>query len=88
MYDYTEQQHPFFKANSENYPTEMERLRFIRAYLDENGSKESPKKILKEVEVFSLASHFFWSLWSIVNTKTSQIPFGYWVRLIEFKFNT
>ncbi|KAF2881439.1 hypothetical protein ILUMI_24725 [Ignelater luminosus] len=78
MYDYTEKEHPFFKANLENYPTDCQRLRFIRAYLDETGSKESPQKVLEEVEVFTLASHFFWALWAIVNTKTSQIPFGYW----------
>lgn len=33
---------------------------------------------MMEVRIFSLASHLFWGLWSIVNAKISQIPFGYW----------
>ncbi|ODN04629.1 Choline/ethanolamine kinase [Orchesella cincta] len=34
--------------------------------------------IIKEAEAFALASHFFWSLWAIVNAQVSKIPFGYW----------
>lgn len=78
-YDYTEKEEPYFKANPENYPSEAQRLKFIRTYLKEVGSKENPKRVMKEVEVFTLASHFFWFLWAVINTKTSQIPFGYWV---------
>lgn len=33
---------------------------------------------MMEVRIFSLASHLFWGLWSVVNAKLSQIPFGYW----------
>lgn len=39
----------------------------------------NPEDILEEIEAYSLASHLFWTLWSIVNAKLSQIPFGYWV---------
>lgn len=35
--------------------------------------------IMKEIQAFTLASHFFWSLWGIVNAQVSKIPFGYWV---------
>ncbi|KAK4878013.1 hypothetical protein RN001_010519 [Aquatica leii] len=77
-YDYTEKEWPYFKATPSNYPNEAQRLRFVSHYLNETGSKENVKDVLKEVEVFSLASHFFWALWAIVNAKTSQIPFGYW----------
>lgn len=34
-------------------------------------------KILSEVHVFTLASHLFWCLWSIVQGQVSTIPFGY-----------
>lgn len=78
VYDYTNEDKPFFYSKPENYPTEEQRLTFIKAYLKEQGSKEDPTTILKEVEVMSLASHFFWCLWSIVNAETSKIPFGYW----------
>ncbi|KAJ8928930.1 hypothetical protein NQ314_018438 [Rhamnusium bicolor] len=77
-YDYTEPNHPFYREDWTNYPTDKQRLAFVRAYLDERGSRENPKKVLREVEVFTLASHFFWSLWGVVNAGTSKIPFGYW----------
>lgn len=44
--------------------------------------KEGPSeedRIMMEIKIFSLASHLFWGLWSIVNAKLSEIPFGYWV---------
>ena len=82
-YDYTAKEWPYFKATPENYPTSLQRLKFICHYLKETGSKENPIDVLKEVEVFSLASHLFWALWAIVNTKTSQIPFGYWEYAVE-----
>ncbi|XP_045615837.1 choline/ethanolamine kinase isoform X2 [Procambarus clarkii] len=34
-------------------------------------------KLLQEVQVFTLASHLFWALWSIVQSQVSSIPFGY-----------
>ena len=53
---------------------------------DEDFLRTSPlfneEHIIKEVEAFTLASHFFWSLWGIVNAQVSKIPFGYWVIII------
>ena len=43
--------------------------------------KEGPseeERVMMEIKIFSLASHLFWGLWSIVNAKLSEIPFGYW----------
>ncbi|KYN03283.1 Choline/ethanolamine kinase [Cyphomyrmex costatus] len=55
-------------------------LNFIRAYLRTLGKEGSleEERIMTEVRIFLLASHLFWGLWSIVNAKLSQIPFGYW----------
>lgn len=78
QYDYTEKCAPFFRHTG-NYPSESQQVRFVRAYLDEMGSKESVQAVLDEVKVFTLVSHFFWALWAVVNTQ-SQITFGYWVR--------
>lgn len=83
VYNYSEPNYPYYKEDLSNYPTEKQRLNFVKAYLNERGSREQPKKLLKEVEVFTLATNFFWALWAFVNAETSQIPFGYWVsRLI------
>jgi len=78
VYDYTNKEMPYFYENWNNYPSLEQKMQFIRTYLDDVGSEESPQQILEEVQVFSLASHFFWTLWSVINAETSQIPFGYW----------
>nr|XP_022911009.1 choline/ethanolamine kinase isoform X2 [Onthophagus taurus] len=77
-YDYTEESPPLYKENFENYPSVQQRLAFINSYLEETRKNEDPQKILKEVHTFTMATHFFWCLWSIVNTEMPVIPFGYW----------
>ena len=64
----------------------------MRAYLRTAGyrGKQTTEReaeeeaLLCEVQSFCLASHFFWGLWSAVNGKLSQIPFGYWVSTFIF----
>lgn len=80
QYDYTTPEYPFFHERPAAGPTKEQKLDFIRAYLrtlNKEGSLEE-ERILMEVRIFSLTSHLFWGLWSIVNAKLSQIPFGYW----------
>ncbi|KAL1502449.1 hypothetical protein ABEB36_007589 [Hypothenemus hampei] len=78
IYNYNEPDYPKYKEDLSNYPTIEQRLIFIKAYLNEIGSKESPEKLLREAEMFTLASNFFWTLWSFIMADTSQIEFGYW----------
>ncbi|XP_037300235.1 choline kinase A2 isoform X2 [Manduca sexta] len=88
-YDYTNPEHPFYFENQENCPTLEQKEIFIKEYLkhynsnvcddkDVGPSIDDVNHLLSEVEAFALASHLFWSLWSIVNASKSQIPFGYW----------
>ncbi|XP_054885793.1 choline kinase alpha isoform X2 [Poeciliopsis prolifica] len=87
MYDYTCEEFPFFKVDTQNYPSKAQQLHFIESYLREsdqgfdNLSEEHQMKLKEElfVEVnrFSLASHFFWGLWSIIQARLSTIEFGY-----------
>ncbi|CAB0031429.1 unnamed protein product, partial [Trichogramma brassicae] len=53
---------------------------FIRNYLRVAGKEgqAEEERMMAEIRIFSLASNLFWGLWSIVNAKLSQIPFGYW----------
>ncbi|KAB7498111.1 Choline/ethanolamine kinase [Armadillidium nasatum] len=44
-------------------------------------SHPAEEKLLQEVQVFTLTSHLFWTLWSIVQGHVSEIPFGYLVRI-------
>lgn len=85
MYNYTNKEHPYYSVNRENAPNRQQKLTFIRAYLDEQGSKEDPEKVLEEVEIFKLGCHMLWCLWSIVNADISQITFGYWVGINNYK---
>ncbi|NWS01559.1 CHKA kinase, partial [Motacilla alba] len=62
-------------------------LHFIRHYLSvlPGGAGRAPREeqarleeeMLREIERFTLASHFFWGLWSVVQAKISTIRFGY-----------
>lgn len=61
-------------------------LNFVKSYLRTVGKEgaSEEERIMMEIKVFSLASHLFWGLWSIVNAKLSEIPFGYWVSCKNF----
>lgn len=83
--DYTNPQFPFFFHNKEQYPTKEQRQDFISAYLRKDNedivnyapSCEEIESVEEEVRIFSMASHLFWSLWSVVNAY-QNIEFGYW----------
>ncbi|XP_026577708.1 choline/ethanolamine kinase [Pseudonaja textilis] len=87
VYSYAHDEWPFYKASPENYPSREQQLHFIRCYLEEAGGKADPPspeeqerleaKMLLEISRFTLASHFFWGLWSILQAKISTIEFGY-----------
>ncbi|TNN00828.1 choline kinase alpha [Takifugu rubripes] len=87
MYDYSCEEFPFFKVNPQSYPSKALQLHFIDNYLrasdpgfvnlyaaDQLKMKEA---LYVEVNRFSLASHFFWGLWSIIQARLSTIEFGY-----------
>jgi hypothetical protein len=40
---------------------------------------EEMARLLRELQAFTLASHFFWGLWSVCYASISTIPFDYWV---------
>uniref|UniRef100_A0A8C4PZ61 ethanolamine kinase n=1 Tax=Eptatretus burgeri TaxID=7764 RepID=A0A8C4PZ61_EPTBU len=83
MYDYTHNSWPFYKVNTQNYPSREQQLRFCTAYLKEFGDHANHlgdadmDRMLLEVNRYALASHFFWCLWSIIQASISTIPFGY-----------
>ncbi|KAI4486426.1 hypothetical protein M0804_005796 [Polistes exclamans] len=80
QYDYTEGNYPFFQERTDSGPSKEQKLNFIKSYLRtvQKESQTEEERIMMEIKIFSLASHLFWGLWSIVNAKLSEIPFGYW----------
>lgn len=84
-FDYTNPQFPYFYHNKEQYSTTQQRRDFIVNYLkkyhdDEHyePTEDELDQVDEEIRLFTMLSHLFWSLWSVVNV-TSAIEFGYWV---------
>lgn len=84
-FDYTNPQFPYFYHNKKQYSTTQQRRDFIVNYLkkyhdDEHYEPTSDEldQVDEEIRLFTMLSHLFWSLWSVVNV-TSAIEFGYWV---------
>ncbi|KAL1450625.1 hypothetical protein WDU94_002967 [Cyamophila willieti] len=87
-YDYTYKHFPHYTVRRDNYPSYAIRKAFVETYLSRmNNTSTSPDQVLEEVQHFTLASHFFWALWSFVHDDNSEIPFGYWEYGLE-RLNT
>jgi len=91
-FDYTNPQFPYFYHNSSNCATVQQRRDFIVNYLkkfhdDENYNITGQElmKVDAEIQFFTMLSHLFWSLWSVINV-TSAIEFGYWVSNLRVVF--
>ncbi|KAI5695156.1 hypothetical protein M8J75_011953 [Diaphorina citri] len=79
VYDYSYKHFPHYTVKRENYPSYSLRKSFVETYLSRmNQGDSTPESVLEEVKHFTLASHFFWALWSFVHDDTSEISFGYW----------
>ncbi|XP_032293509.1 choline/ethanolamine kinase isoform X3 [Drosophila virilis] len=94
-FDYTNPQFPYFHHYKEQYATAQQRRDFIVNYLkkyhdDEHyePNVEELDTVDAEIRLFTMLSHLFWSLWSVVNV-TSAIEFGYWEygisRILEYQ---
>ncbi|KAH7302350.1 hypothetical protein KP509_23G068800 [Ceratopteris richardii] len=70
-----------FDCDYDLYPDENAQFHFFRYYLnadDPNSvSQAELEKLYVEVNFFSLASHLFWAVWAIVQSKYSSIDFDY-----------
>ncbi|KAL1139599.1 hypothetical protein AAG570_006581 [Ranatra chinensis] len=94
MYDYTNEEPPYFWEKADNLATKEQQDYFFIQYLNSLKSSKDYKyrkhdevsNLMEETEAFMLASHFFWALWSVVNSSASEIMFDYWV-LIFIIFN-
>lgn len=64
------------------YPDREYQMFWIRTYLSEycdveKPSEEEVEKVYKEVQRLSLASHFMWGIWSLVQYELSDIDFDF-----------
>ena len=57
-----------FECRDELYPSEELRRNFCARYLGSGAPTEEVERLLREAEVFSLASHLFWGLWGLLQS--------------------
>lgn len=69
------------KIDYTKYPSRDYQLNWIRAYLEEyketEVTKEDVEELYKQVNKFALASHFLWSVWSLIQAEHSTINFDF-----------
>ncbi len=81
--DYNVSNFPGFVCNPDNYPSEEQCDVFFQSYSDSWNSINESRKIVKiddlkkEAALFELASHLIWTLWSIIESESSLITFGF-----------
>eukprot|EP01119_Soliformovum_irregulare_P003513 TRINITY_DN1412_c0_g1_i1.p2 TRINITY_DN1412_c0_g1~~TRINITY_DN1412_c0_g1_i1.p2 ORF type:complete len:345 (-),score=102.27 TRINITY_DN1412_c0_g1_i1:86-1120(-) len=66
-----------FELAYEHYPKKERQYQFFRAYLGEKATEENLHEMYVEVNQFSLASHFFWGVWGLIQTDISDIKFDF-----------
>lgn len=91
MFNNNHDKYPYFTHNEQLYPSRQTQLKFIRAYLNEcrltrrklslpidcEHEYFNEEHLLREANYFSLASHFFWSIWAICQAAVTQIEFSF-----------
>ncbi|OBZ89825.1 Ethanolamine kinase 2 [Choanephora cucurbitarum] len=71
-----------FECEYWRYPTKEFQMKWYDWYLTQYNqgvapSEQEKEQLFKEVNGFSLASHFFWGLWAMIQAKISDIDFDY-----------
>lgn len=87
MFDYSNPDWPHFYTDLDAYPDDQAKRYFVTEYLKQakefkfDQNVDTVDHIIKEADFYALASHFIWTLWSMVFSKKSSISFGYMVCL-------
>ena len=66
-----------FDCEWEKLPSKEYQLDWIRSYLEKMESDESPEIVYEEVRLFTLAAHYYWCIWALVQAEVSDIDFPY-----------
>ncbi|CAO3649631.1 unnamed protein product [Cunninghamella echinulata] len=75
-------EHCGFECDYSKYPNKEFQYQWLEYYLQSHNNGEKPTlkqidQLYKEVDGFSLASHFYWGLWAMVQAMVSDIDFDY-----------
>ncbi|XP_046457276.1 ethanolamine kinase 1-like isoform X1 [Daphnia pulex] len=68
--------------NTSRYPDEEFRKNWVTCYLKtfcggQDVGNETVQLLLHHIELFTLASHFFWGVWSLIQAANSSIDFDF-----------
>ncbi|KAJ2454740.1 hypothetical protein EV183_001324 [Coemansia sp. RSA 2336] len=69
-----------FDCDYSRYPAKDAQLRWFKVYLDELQLDSSPRALesmYREVQVFQLASHYYWGIWALIQATISELDFDY-----------
>ncbi|KAJ1848148.1 hypothetical protein IWW55_001256 [Coemansia sp. RSA 2706] len=69
-----------FECDYSRYPSKERQLRWFKVYLtqlQQDASAEALELMYAEVQVFRLASHYYWGVWGLVQASISEIDFDY-----------
>jgi len=77
MFNYENDQAPYYTYNPTNWPTDNQILFYLKHYCKEMEIPLDKTQMLLEIKQFALVSHIYWFLWSLVQEKVSVIRFDY-----------
>ncbi|KAJ2824189.1 hypothetical protein IWW50_003447 [Coemansia erecta] len=69
-----------FECDYSRYPSKDAQLGWFKVYLEhihEDATPEALERMYEEVQVFRLASHYYWGVWGLVQASISEIDFDY-----------
>ena len=69
---------PLYEIRHEDYPSEAQQRRFVRSYLTARGegavSDAAVEAFVAESKLFTMASHFMWACWGLVQVRVPASP--------------
>lgn len=76
-------EHAGFDLDYSRYPTRDQQMVFLKAYLSAFYERDGPhdpeevEHLWREANQWSLASHFLWGVWALIQALNSSIDFDY-----------
>jgi ethanolamine kinase len=65
-----------FDCDYSKYPSKEFQLKWLKEYA-KNYTDDQLGKLYIEVDTFSMAAHFFWGVWALIQAQFSDIQFDY-----------
>ena len=92
MFDYNQNEYPYFSYNQNGFPKEEDQINFINSYINEyrilakaDGYFDKDtilkswniEQVAREAKTFSLFCHLRLAIWAVKQVGSSKIDFGF-----------